>query len=311
MQIYNIKSVNSHNLYILLQRFENMEFWKGNKTLKQLSKFEPGCWVQVHSNHIMHFSKEHNLDSELVHDALDPHEIPRLEVIDKTVYLFTKTITKNGFDTLLIIFGKNFFATVCRNKPLCMKGLEVNTLKRRESITKILSANNDVLENEVIKIVKRVQAQQQLQSHYTEKELETFLTDENFLNILVSNYFYMEILYEKLMRTLRFPASEKEYIESLIVESTQGYNQCKNALKTIRNIREYYSIIISNKLNRTIKILTIFTIMISIPAAVSGFYGMNIKLPIQQHPSAWIIILAGISLLWVTFLWYLSRKKVL
>lgn len=288
-----------------------MEYWKGNKKLKQLSKFEPGSWAQVHTAKISDFSSAHKLDTELVHDALDAHEIPRIEVIDKTVYLFTKTITKSGLDTLLIILGKNFFATVCNEAPLFLQKVEVNTIKSRESVIKLLSANNDYLEDEVVKLVKRVQANQQLQSHYTEKELETFLADENFLNILVSNYFYMEILYEKLMRHVKFPKSEREHIEDLVVESTQGYNQCKNALKTIRNIREYYSIIISNKLNRTIKILTIFTIMISIPAAVSGFYGMNIKLPIQQHPYAWAIISTGIVLLWITFVWYLHKKRVL
>jgi len=288
-----------------------MEYWKGQKTLKKLSRFEPGSWAQVHTNKITEFAEFHKLDTALVHDAMDAHEIPRLEIVNKVVYLFTKTVTDNGLDTLLVIIGKDYFATVCKNKPLFATSIKLNTLKTRESVIKMLSYNNDFLEAEVIKLVKRVQAQQQLQNHYTEKELEAFLADENFLNILVSNYFYMEILYEKLMRHVKFQKTEREQIEDLVVESTQGYNQCKSALKTIRNIREYYSIIISNKLNRTIKILTIFTILISIPAAVSGFYGMNIALPIQQHPYAWLIVSLGIVLLWITFMWYLHKKNVL
>ena len=72
----------------------------------------------------------------------------------------------------------------------------------------------------MVKLVKRVQANQQLQSHYTEKELERF-SHENFQHSCLQ-LFHMEILYEKLMQHVKFPKSEREHIEDLVVEFTTG-----------------------------------------------------------------------------------------
>ena len=86
-----------------------------------------------------------------------------------------------------------------------------------------------------------------------------------------------------MTKKIEFFEEDKEFINDLIIESDQGMNLCRNALKTITNLRHYYYIILSNRLNRTLKILTIFTILISIIAAVSSVYGMNIKLPFQDN----------------------------
>jgi magnesium transporter len=47
---------------------------------------------------------------------------------------------------------------------------------------------------------------------------------------------------------------------------------------------------VANRTNQTVKVLTIWgTVSIS-PVVLTGFYGMNVKLPGQEHPHArlWI-----------------------
>jgi magnesium transporter len=47
--------------------------------------------------------------------------------------------------------------------------------------------------------------------------------------------------------------------------------------------------IISNKLNKTLKFLTSVTILIMIPTLVASVYGMNVHLPFQENPHAFVM----------------------
>ena len=121
----------------------------------------------------------------------------------------------------------------------------------------------------------------------------------------------MRLIYERIMKKAKFFEADKEIIEDLMVEANQGFDLCKSSLKTISNIRDYYLVILSNKLNRIITVLTIFTILISIPAAISGIYGMNIALPLQKNPLAFSYIILLMVLIWMGMLFYFKKKNII
>ncbi len=78
----------------------------------------------------------------------------------------------------------------------------------------------------------------------------------------------------------------------------------RSSMQTIVNIREAYSTIMANNLNRIIKRLTVITIFMSIPTIVSSIYGMNIMLPGQDNPLMfWVlggVVFGAIGLLgWI------------
>jgi magnesium transporter len=50
--------------------------------------------------------------------------------------------------------------------------------------------------------------------------------------------------------------------------------------------------IISNNLNVVMKVLTTLTIVVSLPTLVASFYGMNVSLPGENHPLAFLVIFA-------------------
>jgi len=104
---------------------------------------------------------------------------------------------------------------------------------------------------------------------------------------------------------------DKAIIEDLTTEAKQGLNLCRSSLKNISNIRKYYDISLSSKLNRIITVLTVFTIIISIPAAISGVYGMNVLLPLQENRFAFYIILGPTAFICLLFIWYLKKKKII
>ena len=50
----------------------------------------------------------------------------------------------------------------------------------------------------------------------------------------------------------------------------------------------------NNNLNDTMKFLTIWSLTMAVPTIISGFYGMNVKLPLAGMQDAWMLTL-GIS----------------
>ena len=71
-------------------------------------------------------------------------------------------------------------------------------------------------------------------------------------------------------------------------------------LKSIQSIRNAHQIIFNNDLNKTIKLLTSFTIIMTIPTIIASLYGMNISLPLSDHPVAFgiiMLIIFGLSIL--------------
>ena len=82
--------------------------------------------------------------------------------------------------------------------------------------------------------------------------------------------------------------------EDLIEDLTLGINELieltKSRLTTIKNVRDAYSTITANNLNRVIKMLTSLTIIITIPTIVSSIYGMNVAVAVHAQP---VRLLAG------------------
>jgi magnesium transporter len=144
-----------------------------------------------------------------------------------------------------------------------------------------------------------------------EEQLEDLLKKEKFLNSLVSSCYYLILLYERMIKKVDFFKEDEELIKDLIEEINEKFNICKSSLKTISNIRNHWTIILSNRLNKTITILTVFTIFITIPAAISGVYGMNVILPLQDNHFAFYCIVGIIVFTWVIFIGYLKKRKII
>ena len=66
---------------------------------------------------------------------------------------------------------------------------------------------------------------------------------------------------------------------------------------------------ISNKMNDVMKSFTIIASLLLIPMLISSIYGMNIKLPIQQHPNAFYTLMLFVMLSIIFTLLFFRRKN--
>lgn len=286
--------------------------------LEKVENFKSGSWINVvnpNKKELIELSENFNLDIELLQEGLDQYELPRMDHFEDNTYIYVKSTHYETLtiSTLLIVIGSNFILTLSKeevptlNDFIIGKKTIITTKKLKSLIEILLHLNNDI-EKSVYFIVKNVQNKKTLSSDLNNKDLEALLLYEDFLNKLVSNYNYTTILYPKIIKKLKFHEEDKTEIEDLIIESEEGLHICKSSLRTISNITSYYSIILSNNLNRTIKLLTIFTITINIPAAIASIYGMNVKLPFQTNIFVFGYIITLMVILITLFILFIRKK---
>ncbi|EII0216639.1 magnesium transporter CorA family protein [Listeria monocytogenes] len=59
-----------------------------------------------------------------------------------------------------------------------------------------------------------------------------------------------------------------------------------------------YNNILNNNLNDTMKILTALSILLTVPTIITGFFGMNMPLPLEHNTFGWIVTIFISVILW-------------
>ena len=77
-----------------------------------------------------------------------------------------------------------------------------------------------------------------------------------------------------------------------MTENQQALQMTNIASDILSSMMDAFASIISNNLNSVVKALTAITIIASLPTLISSFYGMNVNLPFQGHPLAFVFTLA-------------------
>jgi magnesium transporter len=97
------------------------------------------------------------------------------------------------------------------------------------------------------------------------------------------------------------------YFRDIYDHSFKTTESLKSMLGRINGMRNAYQTITSNRLNETMKILTMIMAIMMPLTIITGFYGMNVKLPFQNSPTAWIGILI-VMLFLSTVMYFLFRR---
>ncbi|GFH43244.1 dihydroorotate dehydrogenase [Lactococcus hodotermopsidis] len=119
-------------------------------------------------------------------------------------------------------------------------------------------------------------------------------------------------VYQKFMSFLQAHDENgfSERIFDVYVESAQALTTTEIQLKLLENLSDLFSNIVSNNLNIIMKIMTSATFVMTIPAIIAGLYGMNVKLPFQDWPFAFWLILAVTWLICAIVFRVMLRKRM-
>jgi magnesium transporter len=298
-----------------------------SESVSELEDYKRGAWVYVEAPNQEELSQlvdKFKLDEGILQDALDENEMPRLEKESDISYIFVRfaIINSDGdLDTvpLLFIFGSELLMTVSlvRLPPLAaiLQGkVDFATTQRAKLVLQILnliSDNYDTYISATSKQIKRIRAH--LRRHEIgNQDFIEFVNIEDELNEFLSALIPTNATLRRLLLGRYMPLFEEDQdiVEDLLLNNEQSIEACNSNLKSVANIRDAYSSISANNLNRTIKILTIATVMIAIPNLFFSMYGMNIDLPFQHHAWAFSALLAFTLLLLIVVVRYGRRNKI-
>jgi magnesium transporter len=290
--------------------------------LKKIPKMEKGSWISVTNptqEDIEYLVKRLNLDPAILEDALDENEISRIEGKYENFYMIMRFPTENevGVDTipLLIVFLKENIVTFCKLKNKIIdnfiegKNIFYTTQKTNFLLKIILEVFNsyDIHLNRILKDIKLKKIRI---DNLKNKDILFLVQEEETLNNFVSSIVPIINILEKILsgRYVTIYEKDRDTVEDLVMDSKQTLELSKVGVKSIKNIREAYSTILTNDLNKVIKILTAVTIVLTIPTIISSIYGMNVTLPLASNPLAFFYIVVLIILMSGLLLFFLVRK---
>lgn len=295
--------------------------------MRELDQPQRGCWVYVEApsdRELAELVEKFKLDEGHLKDALDEDEMPRLEREGEQSYIFVRFVYKNKDGDLvtaplLFVFGAEMTITVSLVRLPSLDTffngkIDFATTQRAKLVLQILqqvSEHYDAYIKGAAKQIKGIRAR--LRGHeIANQDFIDFVTIEDELNEFLSSLLPTNATLRRLLLGRYMPLFEEDQdiVEDLLLNNEQSIEACRSNMKSIVNIREAYTSISSNNLNRTIKVLTIATVMLNIPNLFYQMYGMNMGLPLQAEPWAfWAMISFTIILVLLVAL-FARRKKI-
>lgn len=274
--------------------------------LHTLEEFKIGSWIAVHApteDDISYLVKTFSLDEGLLRDATDFYEVPRVEVDANVTYIYARYPYSEDDRILtapvLIAIGEDFFITVTSHtfpiQDRFLNGeIEFFTTQKTKLFLQFFFQINSGYSSLLNNINRRIRAMSITLERIANKDIIQFVTFENILNDFISALVPTSTMLQNLLsgKFLRLYKNDQDLIEDLFLNNGQLVEMCNSNLKTIVNIRESYSTIMTNNLNRVIRRLTALTVLFMVPNIISGYFGMNVPLPHADSPLAFSALLA-------------------
>ena len=302
--------------------------------LEEIKEFRKGSWINLvnpSENEIKRVCESINIQEDFIRDALDYEEKARIdEEEDDNTILFVidvpvieKSEDNDIYSTMplgMIVVRDDFFITVSLRKNKVIEDFEkrkiknFQTYKKTRFIFQIFYLNASYFLNYLKQINKETEiAEYILKNSMKNKELLKLLSLEKGLVYFATSLKSNEIVMEKTMRgkIVKLYDDDEDILEDAIIENRQAIEMAQIYTNILNGTMDAYASIISNNLNGVMKFLTSITIVLAIPTMISSFWGMNVKLPFEDSPLGFVIMVLIAVVLTLGVTWWLKRKDML
>ena len=305
-----------------------IEIFKSFKgELKLIKKPARGCWINLISPTKKELSKiSHIIEmpQDVISSLKDMDEMPDMERDENFLFIITRTPQKNSNNSRLeystiplgIILIDNYLITLCFNDNDVidqLKSQKLYTAKKIQTTLRILLISAKTYLSYLNLINKKVHIiQDGLEKTMKNKDILGLLNIQKSLVYFSTSLKSNQFLIERLTKTNVFTQFEhdKELLEDTTEENKQAIEMAKIYSNILSGMADTSASLISNNLNTVMKLLTSITLILMLPTLVASIYGMNIDLPFQESPYAFLITMGvslALSIMGVIILW---KKKL-
>ncbi|MFH1587813.1 MAG: magnesium transporter CorA family protein [Candidatus Diapherotrites archaeon] len=277
----------------------------------ELNSVQKGSWINSMNpskEEVQKLITELKLDEEIIEDFLDENSVPRIETDEGITYFLIRVpVTEKKLlktTTLGIVVTEAFILTMTPESSLqlinyFLENKNIFTTQKTKFVLRLLDKTIESYEKKTDYLNKEVNKKRRQLQKLSNQDIATMVEFEESLNDFISALVPITIIINKIKagKILQVYEQDQELLEDLLISANDSLQLSKSRIKTITNIREAHTTILSNNLNKTMKLLTAITIVLTIPTIISSIYGMNIPLPIQAENNAFLYIIIIILLI--------------
>ncbi|MCA9348670.1 magnesium transporter CorA family protein [Candidatus Saccharibacteria bacterium] len=290
----------------------------------KLPKVKKGSWVRIVSqsiDEVESYAKQLKLDEDALIDGIDLYESPRIEHYDGATYLYVRYCEPSGnltsTEPLLIIVSKDNLVTVARKAVNAveemLKSDDTYTANKSLFVLQLLTRINRGYRNYINGVTRQIFAtRNRLEKKIiSNDDVLGFIDTEEDLNEFLAALMPYGLVLKAMATGRLFNLSEEDHdlLEDLELSTNELIELSKSRLKTMQNIREAYTTIATNNLNKIFKRLTSITIFLMVPTIISGIYGMNVHLPLSGHANAFWLISISTLLMIVLIVMFFKKQR--
>lgn len=291
--------------------------------LQVLSEVRTGVWVHAVAPtqaEIEELIVNFGLDEDIIEDAQDFFEVPRCESSQGRTYFFTRypyNEKTEDSDTapLLIVMGESFVLTVAlRDVPMFKKIIDgtmpVITTQKSKLFIQLMTQIIASYDSELIKLRRSVHKDRERLQKIGMKGVERLVQFENKLNSIVEALMPTTLWLSQITKGsyIQLYTEDVEDMQDLLIDSNQAVDSARSILKNLQNMRGGLEAIMSSRLNNSLSILTVLTILLTVPLVIASLYGMNVDLPYQDTSGTFFAIV-GINIVILIGLILVFKKK--
>ena len=309
-------------------------FSSDSEPVARVDKLRKGCWINMVSpteTELQDISRELEIELDFLKDPLDSEERSRIEydenqillIMDIPIVEFVDEEDPSDFTIVTLPLGMillpDYIITVCLKKTPILEEFRTSRIKQFVTSNK----NRFLLQlllrtaSYYLRYLKHVnrkteESEFRLQRSMRNQELFDLLGLEKTLVYFTTSLRSTQNMMRKLMRSKQIVWTEddEELLEDVSIEFDQAIEMTQTYSSILSSLMDAFASVISNNLNMVMKLLTSITIVLAIPTMVSSFFGMNVGLPLQDHPAAFVLILVMTVALVVASVYFLYKKNL-
>ncbi len=295
------------------------------KGFKQINKPKTGAWIyfdQIDEDVLKEVSELAKINWVDLQDSLDIYELPRIEREGDVIILFVRVPEKPDehlhTSLLTMVITPNYFITLSRRRlqvleEIIQTPLGLATTQPSKLVFYILLKTAQLYTQKVRWIRNEVVKQQKQIEEVSSHDIQELVNHEEVLNEFLLALVPTKNIIEAIIsgKYLALYREDLDLLEDLLISVKQSVDICHVSLKSIMTLRDSYQIIFTNRLNKTMQFLTVFTILLTIPTVIGSIYGMNVALPWAKE--GWIfggLMVVNVILMMILMVFFRLKRWV-
>ncbi|XZF13713.1 magnesium transporter CorA family protein [Chitinophagaceae bacterium MMS25-I14] len=311
----------------MVQYYKNI-----NRQTLEIEQPEGANWINVtppfQENEIDNLSNALSIPRDFLTDTLDIDERARYEIEDGVKLLILKTPVENKslnesdayyitIPIAIIMTERNQVITVNSFENVAMRRFLTTFAKRHPERPNmmVLKIFEKVVVDfmEVLKEInhRRNILEQKLYDANRNEELLYLMRVQKSLVYFITALRSDELLLMKMERTnfLNCDEEEREFLADLIVEYSQALEMADTYTNILSSSMDAFASIINNNMNIVMKRLTAITIILSVPALVAAFFGMNVHFPTENTNMGFYVAIILSVFISIIMSLYFNKKR--